>query len=70
MYILIEVTDYKGGELLPPKTSKKLIDVLEETLDTLAQRILYPSSRDIKIQGKEEIINFLLESIFNDLLHK
>jgi len=63
MYILIEITDYKGGELLPPKTSKNLIEVLEETLDSLAQRVLYPSSSDEKIQGKDEIINFLLKSI-------
>ena len=63
MYILIEITDYKGGELWPPKTSKNLIDVLEETLEKLSQRVLYPSSTDEKIQGKKEIINFLLKSI-------
>ena len=63
MYILIEVTDYKGGELLPPKTSKNLIDVLAPTLENLSQRVLYPSSTDEKIQGKKEIINFLLKSI-------
>ena len=57
MYILIEITDYKGGELLPPKTSKNLIEVLEETLDSLAQRVLYPSSSDEKIKGKKEINN-------------
>ncbi len=62
-YILIEITDYKGGELRPPKTSKNLIDVLEETLDTIAQRILYTSSTDEKIQGKEEIIEFIFKSV-------
>ena len=63
MYILIEVTDYKGGELLPPKTSKNLIDVLAPTLENFSQRVLYPSSTDKKIQGKEEIIDFLFKSV-------
>ena len=63
MYILIEITDYKGGELLPPKTSKNLIGVLAPTIENLSQRVLYPSSNDEKIQGKEEIVDFLFKSV-------
>lgn len=62
-YILIEITDYKSGELLLPKTSKNLIGVLAPTLENLSQRVLYPASSDEKIQGKEEIIDFLFKSV-------